>query len=226
MVKPVEHFRVCRFQDLRLNALFSLCNVESHNKLLLIICWNIRFIYLLLNKLPSAMSSSGLARLCYDPGRYRKSLGVLAVDSARSADAMGYKKERLGKKILRASRSGERYRDIHVFIGGTGAVGGTALLHMVSMYEEMMSIRAPETDDVPILVATGRGPGDIQAFTQRLFRFVESRHGTAKRPKRVASGYLTHSGIFVALQRFQLTALPGLSDIQKRPIDERPAFLR
>src|SRR6185503_10395043 len=112
---------------------------------------------------------------------------------------MAYKKERLGRKILDAARSGERYRDIHVFIGGTGAVGGTALLHMLSMYEEMMTIREPDPDHVPMLVATGRGAADIQAFTARLFRFVESRHGAEKRPRRVASGYLTHSGIFVAL---------------------------
>jgi hypothetical protein len=69
---------------------------------------------------------------------------------------MNYKRERLGTKLLRAARAEERYRDVHVFIGGTGAVGGTALLQMLSMYEEMMSIQPPEPDDVPILVTTGR----------------------------------------------------------------------
>jgi hypothetical protein len=139
---------------------------------------------------------------------------------------MGFKKERLGNKLVRAARSGERYGDIHVFIGGTGAVGGTALLHMLSMYEEMMSVRAPRAEEVPVLVATGRGPDDIQAFTRRLYRYVESLHGAEKRPRRVGSGYLTHSGVFVALQRFQLAPLPGLDDLQKRPADERPAVVR
>jgi hypothetical protein len=138
---------------------------------------------------------------------------------------MGYKKERLGRKVVRAAREGERYRDIHVFIGGTGAVGGTALLHMVSMYEEMMSISPPEPDHVPVLVATGRGPDDIRAFTSRLFRYVESRHGAEKRPRRVASGFLTHSGIFVALQRFELSVLPEVHGIRQLPAPERPALL-
>jgi hypothetical protein len=139
---------------------------------------------------------------------------------------MGYKKQRLGTKLISAARSGERYRDIHVFIGGTGAVGGTALLQMLSMYEEMMSIHPPQTDEVPILVATGKGKEDLQAFTRRLFRFVESRYGTSQRPRSVKSGYITSSGIFVALERFQLTALPGLEAIHNIPFDERRAFVR
>ncbi|HEV7902497.1 MAG TPA: hypothetical protein VGO96_01545, partial [Pyrinomonadaceae bacterium] len=139
---------------------------------------------------------------------------------------MSYKRQRLGAKLVRAATSEERYRDIHVFIGGTGAVGGTALLQMLLMYEEMMSIRAAKADDVPVLVTTGKGPDDLQAFTRRLFRFIESRHGAEKRPRRISSGYLTHSGIFIALERFQLTALAGLEEIQKTPAGERAEFVR
>lgn len=138
---------------------------------------------------------------------------------------MSYKKQRFVTKLLRAATSEERYRDVHVFIGGTGAVGGTALLQMLSMYEEMMSIRAPKVDDVPILMASGKGGEDIEAFTRRLFRFVESRHGIDKVPRKVGSGYLTSSGIFVALERLQLTALPGLDNLQRTPIDEREEYV-
>jgi hypothetical protein len=132
---------------------------------------------------------------------------------------MNYKKQRLGTKLLRAARAGDRYRDLHVFIGGTGAVGGTALLQMISMYEEMMSVSTPEPDDVPILVTTGRTPEELHAFTRRLFRFMESRHGIEKHPQRVASGYLTRSGIFVALERFQLNPLPDSFDGGDYPLD-------
>lgn len=132
---------------------------------------------------------------------------------------MNYKKQRLGTKLLRAARAGDRYRDLHVFIGGTGAVGGTALLQMISMYEEMMSVRAPAHDDVPILVTTGRTAEELHAFTRRLFRFTESRHGVEKHPRRVASGYLTRSGIFVALERFQLNPLPDSFDAAAYPLD-------
>lgn len=139
---------------------------------------------------------------------------------------MGFKKQRIGTKLVRAARSEERYRDIHVFIGGTGAVGGTALLQMLSMYDEMMSVHPPQTDDVPILVATGKGKDDIRAFTNRLFRFTESRYGASKLPRPMMSGYLTSSGVFVALERFQLTALAGLEGIHNISVDERPTFVR
>lgn len=139
---------------------------------------------------------------------------------------MSYKKRRLGAKIVDAARTGERYSDIHAFIGGTGAVGGTALLQMLSMFEEMMSIEKPDDEKVPILVATGKGREDIQAFTSRLFRFAQSRYGDKKFPRKIGSGYLTHSGIFVALERFQLTVLPGLERIRETPLTDRPEFMR
>lgn len=139
---------------------------------------------------------------------------------------MGYKKKRLGTKLVEAARAGERYDDIHVFIGGTGAVGGTALLQMLSMYEEMMSIHPPDAEKVPILVSTGLGREDIGAFTGRLFRFVQSRYGSEKLPRPIKSGYLTHSGVFVAFERFKLTALPGLDKIQETPLPDRPEAIR
>jgi len=134
---------------------------------------------------------------------------------------VGYKKERLGPRLVEAARSGERYRDAHMFLGGTGAVGGTAVLQMLSMYEEMFAISPPEPDDVPVLVATGTTADEIQAFTRRLFRFVESRQGPDLLPNSIRNGYLTHSGVFVALERFQVTALPGLSQLAQIAPEER-----
>jgi len=134
---------------------------------------------------------------------------------------MGAKKERLGPRLVEAARSGERYRDVHLFLGGTGAVGGTALLQMLSMYEEMFAIRPPGPDDVPVLAATGTTAEEIQAFTRRLFRFVESRHGHDRLPQRVRRGYLTHSGVFVALERFEVSAVEGLKAVGEAPPEQR-----
>jgi hypothetical protein len=134
---------------------------------------------------------------------------------------MGFTHQRLGPRLVAAARSGDRYRDAHMFLGGTGAVGGTALLQLISMYEEMFSIRAPEADDVPVLVATGTAPEEIAAFTRRLFRFDESRHGSERLPERVRSGYLTASGIFVALERFEVSAVPMLRQVATTPADHR-----
>ncbi|MEP7013341.1 MAG: hypothetical protein ABJC13_23725 [Acidobacteriota bacterium] len=136
-----------------------------------------------------------------------------------------YKKQRLGPRLAQAARSGQRWRDLHAIIGGTGAVGGTALLQMLSMYEEMMTVATPGADDVPILLATGLGRDDIRAFTRRLFRYVETRHGEALHPRKVGAGYLTASGVFVAFERFRLNVLPGLGAIQDVAIDERRAFV-
>src|SRR5437879_1212598 len=136
---------------------------------------------------------------------------------------MGFKKERLGPRLLEAARSGGRYRDAHMLLGGTGAVGGTALLHLVSLYEEMFTMSPPRPDDVPVLVATGTTAEDIQAFTRRLFRFVESQHGQEKLPRRVRRGYLTHSGVFVALERFSVAAMPRLAAVKETPLEDRPA---
>jgi hypothetical protein len=138
---------------------------------------------------------------------------------------MGFKKERLGSRLLEAARSGDRSSDAHLFLGGTGAVGGTAVLQMLSLYEEMFSMRAPAPDDVPVLVATGTTADELAAFTRRLFRFVESRHGAEKVPQRVRDGYLTHSGVFVALERFDVAPLPDLSRIGQIPPEERSSVV-
>ena len=127
--------------------------------------------------------------------------------------------------MVDAARSGHRYSDIHVFIGGTGAVGGTALLQMLAMYEEMMAIQTPKQNEVPILLATGKGAEDIRAFTRRLFRFVESRRGVSSLPRPIGSGYITRSGVFIAFERFQLTVLPGLEKIREVDAHKRVQFM-
>jgi hypothetical protein len=106
-------------------------------------------------------------------------------------------------------------------LGGTGAVGGTAVLHLLSLYEEMFSYRLPDDDDVPVLVATGTSADEIRAFTRRLHRFLESRHGRGGAPQAVRRGFLTASGVFVALERFHVTALPGLSGLAQTPVQDR-----
>lgn len=135
---------------------------------------------------------------------------------------MGFKRRRLGPLLVEAARSGLRWHDAHVFLGGTGAVGGTALLQMLSLYEELFSIRRPPRGAVPVLVATGAAPDEIHAFTRRLFRFVESRHGRDLLPRRVPGGFLTHSGILVALERFEVAPLPRLHGIGRTPPERRP----
>jgi len=133
---------------------------------------------------------------------------------------MGYKKERFASIVAREDLSA-RYGDVHVFFGGTGAVGGTALLHMLGIYEEMMIARPPLPHEVPVLVATGRSKNEIRVFTSRLFRFIESRYGDAFKPTPIRFGYLTHSGVFVALEEFHVDALGAIDEIGSAPRETR-----
>src|SRR5688500_17386616 len=102
---------------------------------------------------------------------------------------MPFKKSRFGPRLAAAARSGRHYRDVHVFIGGTGAVGGAAALQMVAMFEEMMTIRAPAgPDDVPVLVVTGRTDDEVHSFEARLKRFTRARWGAGTAPRHFESG--------------------------------------
>ena len=124
---------------------------------------------------------------------------------------MPFKKARFGPRLAAAARSGAHYRDVHVFIGGTGAVGGAAVLQMIAMYEEMMSIQpAAAPGDVPVLIVTGRGDEDINAFVTRLNRFTRTRWGSSHAPRQFEHGYLTPGGVYVAISPFQLKPIPGL----------------
>ncbi|HEX6160438.1 MAG TPA: hypothetical protein VF111_09760 [Thermoanaerobaculia bacterium] len=124
---------------------------------------------------------------------------------------MPFKKARFGPRLVTAARSGAHYRDVHVFIGGTGAVGGAAVLQMIAMLEEMMAIRpAPSPTDVPVLIVTGRGDEDINAFVTRLNRFTRTRWGASHAPRQFEHGYLTPGGVYVAISPFQLKPIPGL----------------
>ena len=122
-----------------------------------------------------------------------------------------YKKRRLGPVLLGAAKAHDHYKAVHAFIGGTGAVGGESLLHMLAMYAEMFSITSPQPDEVPILLATGRTEEEISWFTKRLFRALESTYGPENKPERIRSGYMTHYGAFVALERFNVSLLEEIS---------------
>ena len=144
---------------------------------------------------------------------------------------MPFKKTRFGPRLAAAARSGSHYRDVHVFIGGTGAVGGAAVLQMISMFEEMMTIRPPAgPDDVPVLIVTGRGDEDIDAFVARLRRFVRTRWGADHQPRKFEHGYLTPGGVYVAISPFQLRPVPGLELVTDADPGQRDAkiaeFLR
>src|SRR4051794_161862 len=128
-----------------------------------------------------------------------------------SLAAMRSKKSRFAPRLIEAARSGRHYRDVHVFIGGTGAVGGSSALQMVEMLEEMMSIEPPTSpDDVPVLIVTGRSLDEVHSFESRLKRMIRTRWGAGVTPRHFEHGFLTPGGVYVAVSKFELRPIPGL----------------
>ena len=144
---------------------------------------------------------------------------------------MRFKKSRFGPRLVAAARSGAHYRDVHVFIGGTGAVGGAAALQMVAMLEEMMTIQpAASPDDVPVLIVTGRSDDEVHSFESRLKRFTRTRWGAGTAPRHFEHGFLSPGGVYVAVSKFELKPIPGLEIVTDADVHSRAAavdeFLR
>jgi hypothetical protein len=137
---------------------------------------------------------------------------------------MRFKKSRFGPRLVAAARSGQHYRDVHVLIGGTGAVGGSAALQMVAMLEEMMTVAPPASpDDVPVLIVTGRSDDEVHAFESRLKRFTRSRWGAGTPPRHFEHGFLSPGGVYVAVSKFELKPVPGLEIVTDADVHSRPA---
>ncbi|HEY0160708.1 MAG TPA: hypothetical protein VGF28_25710 [Thermoanaerobaculia bacterium] len=135
---------------------------------------------------------------------------------------MRFKKSRFGPRLVAAARSGGHYRDVHVLIGGTGAVGGAAALQMVAMLEEMMTIQPPPTvDDVPILIVTGRTDDEVHSFESRLKRTTRTRWGAGIAPRHFEHGFLSPGGVYVAVSKFELKPIPGLEIVTDADIHHR-----
>ena len=135
---------------------------------------------------------------------------------------MRFKKSRFGPRLVEAARAGRHYRDVHVFIGGTGAVGGSSALQMVEMLEEMMTVNPPSSpDDVPVLIVTGRSDEEVRSFESRLKRMIRTRWGAGVAPRHFESGFLTPGGVYVAVSKFELRPIPGLEIVTDADVHHR-----
>jgi hypothetical protein len=135
---------------------------------------------------------------------------------------MRFKKSRFGPRLVEAARAGRHYRDVHVFIGGTGAVGGSSALQMVEMLEEMMTINPPASpDDVPVLIVTGRSDDEVHSFESRLKRITRTRWGAGVAPRHFEHGLLTPGGVYVAVSKFELRPIPGLEIVTDADVHHR-----
>ncbi len=106
-------------------------------------------------------------------------------------------------------------------------MGGTAVLKTIAMYEEMFEYETPGPYDVPIILATGVTREENQAFSHRLSDFERTRHGMSARPHSYYGALLTHSGIYVRLERLSVSFVAGLPRLSLlREPNRRPAVER
>jgi hypothetical protein len=137
---------------------------------------------------------------------------------------MLFKKSRFGPRLVEAAREGSHYRDVHVLIGGTGAVGGAAAMQMVSMFEEMMAVNPPASpDDVPVLIVTGRSDEEVHSFESRFRRYTRTRWGAGTSPRHFEHGFLSPGGVYVAVSKFELKPVPGLEIVTDADVHSRAA---
>ena len=124
-----------------------------------------------------------------------------------------YKPPRFGPQLLARAADPQFLDQTHVVFGGTGAVGGAAVLHLVSVLEEARAHllrRGASPLPSPCLVVTGRSKQELRQFTRLLFELQRRDHGAA--PERLAGeGYRTVGGVTVELCTFAVD--PSLPDI-------------
>lgn len=136
---------------------------------------------------------------------------------------MAFKHQRLSDR-LSAAPAHELYRGAHVYFGGTGAVGGTAVIKTLDLLEELMCLEPPAPDEIPVLVATGRTAKERGDFIDHVQRLLSSRAGKDVRLVHTEQGFLTPSGVLIQVAPFDISPLPVLAGIAETPEPERRAF--
>ncbi|MBL8150094.1 MAG: hypothetical protein JNN15_09220 [Blastocatellia bacterium] len=139
-----------------------------------------------------------------------------------------YKKSRFGQRLVEASRIAGAFKRTYIVFGGTGAVGGTAIMKMLEIFEEMMLYTTVPPQDSPTIVVTGLTKEEIRSFSARLFDYYESFYGKDFLPKHINNrGYKTVSGIVIDLHRMSVNPeLPGLANLARHTYEERLEQIR
>jgi hypothetical protein len=112
----------------------------------------------------------------------------------------------------------QRLRDVHLLIGGTGAVGGETLIKMLRVYADLRRYhRSDPAGAGPVLVATGKDHDDagdslheLKRFRRRLFTLAEAEFGA--KPSINGDTVRMPTGTLVVLREFSFSVLTELSE--------------
>src|SRR5215212_1296364 len=102
-----------------------------------------------------------------------------------------------------------RLADVHLLIGGTGAVGGATLMKMLRIYSDLRRMHRL-ADDVPgpVIVATGHDQKELDRFRTYIFDVSISESGN--HPTRSGNTLRMPNGAFIELHAFKFEVLAGL----------------
>ncbi len=130
-----------------------------------------------------------------------------------------YKPPRFGPQLLTRASTPAFLDQTHVVFGGTGAVGGAAVLELIGMLEEArahLARRGACDLPSPCLVVTGRTKQELRHFTRLLFDLQQRDHGQTPTQLQ-GEGYRTAGGVVVELSTFGVDpALPDVSGFAQK----------
>lgn len=107
-----------------------------------------------------------------------------------------------------------RLRDVHLLIGGTGAVGGATLMKMLRIYADLRR-RHGIGDDVvgPVIVATGQDDSELKRFRRHVYDVCVIEVGAEPTSSSHGRTLRMPNGALIDLVTFKFDVLPGLKDV-------------
>ncbi|MDJ0841163.1 MAG: hypothetical protein QNK37_31920 [Acidobacteriota bacterium] len=126
-------------------------------------------------------------------------------------EAMRFKQLRFGPMLHQAAANPDFFNQVHVIFGGTGAVGGSTALRILSFYDEAASYGNRPDNNQFHLAVTGLKKSEIRDFTTRLFHTHERRFGHI--PEQIKGlGYRTANNAVIHMESFSIE--PSLPELQ------------
>jgi len=112
-----------------------------------------------------------------------------------------FKQLRFGPMLYEAAQNARFFDQAHVIFGGTGAVGGSTALRILSFYDAAVRYGHRPEDNIFHLAVTGLRERDLDDFTQRLTHTHQRRFGKpiesiGDRRFRTANNAIIHLAIF------------------------------
>jgi len=110
---------------------------------------------------------------------------------------------------LRGEDPAARLADVHLLIGGTGAVGGATLMKMLRVYGDLRRMhRVDDHVPGPVIVATGHDQKELDRFRTYIYDIAISENGS--HPTRSGNTLRMPNGALIELHAFKFEVLAGL----------------